>query len=78
MNPMENHDGGINGEGKSVGLKAEFIRRIGIEPDLAEFLTEFTEKPQDFVSMPLDRYREIECRMDAVISSLGRSYRSIR
>ena len=78
MNPMETHDGGINGEGKSVGSKAEFIRRIGIEPDLAEFLTEFTEKPEDFVSMPLDRYREIECRMDAVISSLGRSYRSNR
>lgn len=75
---METQDGGIKGEGKNVDSKAEFIQRIGIEPDLAEFLTEFTKKPEDFVSMPLDRYREIECRMDAVISSLGRSYRSNR
>lgn len=78
MNPMATHDGGNNGERKSVGSKAEFIRRIGIEPDLAEFLTDFTARPEDFVSMPLDRYREIECRMDAVISSLAKSYRSNR
>lgn len=78
MNPMASYDGGTNRERKSVGSKAEFIRSIGIEPDLADFLTDFTANPEDFVSMPLDRYREIEFRMDAVISSLAKSYRSNR
>ena len=75
---MATRDSGIHGERKSAGSKAEFIRRIGIDPDLAEFLTDFTARPEDFVSMSSDRYREIEFRMDAVISSLGRCYRSNR
>ena len=69
---MNTHDGDLNAAKRRAGSKAEFIRSIGIDPDLATFLTNFVEKPEDFVSMSSDRYREIECQMDAVISSLGR------
>ncbi len=54
------------------GTKADFIRRIGIEPDLATFLNEFTARPEIFFSLSLDRCREIESQMDAVLSSLGK------
>lgn len=75
---MNTHDGDLNGAKRRAGSKTEFIRSIGIEPDLAKFLTDFAEKPEDFVSMSSDRYREIESQMDAVISSLGRSCSSKR
>lgn len=52
------------------GTKAHFIRRIGIGPDLARFLTDFTQRPEILSSLSLDRYREIESQMDAILSSL--------
>jgi hypothetical protein len=53
-----------------TGTKADFIRRIGIEADLVTFLNEFTERPEIFFSLSLDRCREIESQMDAVLSCL--------
>jgi hypothetical protein len=52
--------------------KADFIRRIGIGPDLARFLTDFTERPEILSSLPSDKYREFESQIDAIFSSLGK------
>jgi hypothetical protein len=53
--------------------KAEFFRLTGIRPELAEFVTDFVERPEKFISMPAEKRREIEDQMDAIIYSLGRS-----
>mgnify|MGYP003563245975 CR=1 FL=1 len=66
---MENHDLNMNEERRRARSKADFIRRIGIGPDLATSLTDFTERPKILFSLPLDRYREIEYQMDTVLSS---------
>jgi len=73
MQAMESRDEKKNKERMRPGTKADFIRRIGIEPDLATFLNEFTERPEIFFSLSLDRCREIESQMDAIFSSLGKS-----
>jgi hypothetical protein len=70
---MESSDEDEKSERKGLGTKADFIRRIGIEPDLVTFLNEFTERPEIFFSLPLDRYRELESQMDAILYSLGKS-----
>jgi hypothetical protein len=70
---MESNDEDAKAERKMPGAKADFIRRIGIGPDLAKFLNEFTERPEIFFSLPLDRYRELESQMDAILYSLGKS-----
>lgn len=67
---MEHQDPNMNEERRRASSKADFIRRIGIGPDLATLLTEFTESPEILFSLPLDRYREIESQMDAILSSL--------
>ena len=59
----------INDEQKSARSKADFIRLAGIGPELAEFLTEFAEKPDHFYSIPFEKRREIENQMDAILSS---------
>jgi len=66
---MGNHDPNKNEERRRARSKADFIRRIGIGPDLATFLTDFTEMPDILFSLPLDRYREIEYQMDTILSS---------
>jgi fructose 1,6-bisphosphatase len=66
---MQNHDPNKNKVRRRAKSKADFIRRIGIGPDLARFLTDFTERPEILFSLPLDRYREIEYQMDAILSS---------
>ena len=66
---MANRDENINDEKKSARSKADFIRLAGIGPELAEFLTEFVEKPDHFYSIPFERRREIEKQMNAVLSS---------
>jgi hypothetical protein len=53
---------------KSTMSKADFVRSAGIGPELGEFVTNFVEKPEIFFSMPLERRREIESQMDAVLS----------
>jgi hypothetical protein len=64
----------MNEEKKNVRCRADFIRQSGIGPELAEFLTEFVEKPGIFYSMPFERRREIENQMDAVLSSFGKHF----
>ena len=61
----------MNEERKSARSKADFIRLAGIGPELAEFVTEFIEKPDIFYSIPVERRREIENQMDAVLLSFG-------
>jgi hypothetical protein len=69
LNRMENRGQDNNDGKKNAGSKAEFIRLAGIGPELAEFLTEFVEKPDHFYSIPFERRREIENQMDAVLLS---------
>ena len=69
---MANHAENINDEKTSARCKSDFIRLAGIGPELAEFVTEFIEKPEIFYSMPFEKRREIENQMDAVLLSFGR------
>jgi len=69
---MANRGQDINDGKKSAESRVDFIRLAGIGPELAEFLTEFVEKPDKFQSMPLEKRREIENHMDAVIASFGK------
>jgi hypothetical protein len=64
----------MNEEKKSVRCRADFIRQSGIGPELAEFLTEFIDKPEIFYSMPFERRREIENQMDTVLFSFGKLF----
>jgi len=66
---MAIHAEDINDERKSARSKADFIRLAGIGPELAEFLTEFVEKPDHYYSIPFEKRREIENQMDAVLLS---------
>lgn len=66
---MANRAEDLNAEKKSARSKADFIRLAGIGPELAEFLTEFAEKPDNFYSMPFQKRREIENQMDAILLS---------
>jgi hypothetical protein len=56
-------------ERRSVRSKDDFLRMAGIGPELAEFVTEFIEKPENFISMPFEKQREIEKQMDAILFS---------
>lgn len=69
---MEDRDPKKNEETRHASSKADVIRRIGIGPDLARFLTDFTARPEILSSLPSDRYREFESQMDAIFSSLGK------
>jgi hypothetical protein len=69
MYDMENHDLKMNEKIRLARSKADFIRRIGIGPDLATFLTDFTERPEILSSLPSDRYCEFESQMDTILSS---------
>ncbi len=64
----------MNEEKKSVRCRADFIRQSGIGSELAEFLTEFIDKPEIFNSMPFERRREIENQMDTVLLSFGKHF----
>jgi hypothetical protein len=66
---MENRGQDNNDGKKNAGSKADFILLAGIGPELAEFLTEFAEKPGHFYSIPFEKRREIENQMDAVLLS---------
>jgi hypothetical protein len=59
----------MNEDRKIARSKAEFIRLTGIGLELAEFVTEFDEKPDNFISMPFEMRCEIETQMDAILSS---------
>jgi len=66
---MAKYSEDINDKKKIARSKADFIRLAGIGPELAEFLTEFVEKPDHYNSIPFERRREIENQMDAVLMS---------
>jgi len=78
--PTNNATGGKNNmvkpgentkdKAKPATSRADFIRLAGIGPELAEFVTNFTERPEIFFLMSTERRREIENQMDAIISSL--------
>ena len=59
----------MNDQGKTVLSQVDFFRLAGIGPELAEFVTEFIERPEIFFSMPFEKRCEIENQMDAVLSS---------
>jgi hypothetical protein len=61
----------MNNQRKTAMSKLDFIGLAGIGPELAEFVTEFMEKPETLFSIPLERRREIENQMDAILSSFG-------
>jgi superfamily I DNA and RNA helicase len=69
MNYMTKHGENMDEDRNSARSKAEFIRLAGIGPELAEFVTEFIENPENFFSMPFERRREIENQIDAILSS---------
>jgi superfamily I DNA and RNA helicase len=71
MNDMAKHAENMNEERKSARSKADFIRLAGIGPELAEFVTEFVEKPDNFTSMTFKKRCEIEKQIDAILSSFG-------
>jgi hypothetical protein len=56
-------------EKKSAKCKADFLKMAGIKPELVQFVTEFIEKPENFISMPFEKQREIEKQMDAILFS---------
>jgi hypothetical protein len=69
---MAKHGEEMNEETSSARSKADFIRLAGIGSDLAEFVNEFIEKPENFISMTFEQRRDIEIQMDAILSSFGR------
>jgi hypothetical protein len=72
MNDMAKHGEEMNEERKSARSRDHFIKLSGIGLELAEFVTEFIEKPEIFYSMPFEKRRQIENQMDEVLSSFGR------
>jgi hypothetical protein len=58
-------------EGKTAMYRADFIGLTGIGPELAEFVTDFIEKPETFFSMSFEKRCVIENQMDAILSSFG-------
>jgi hypothetical protein len=73
MNHITRYGEGMNEDRKGARSKADFLRLAGIEPELADFVTEFVEKPQTFRSISLERCREIENQMDRIFSLFGKS-----
>jgi hypothetical protein len=61
----------MNDQGKTVLSQVDFIRLAGIGPELAEFVTEFIERPEIVFSMPFEKRCKIENQMDAILSSFG-------
>jgi len=58
-------------ERMGAGSKAEFVRLAGIGPELAAFVTDLIDKPENFYSIPFERRRDIEHQMDAILSWFG-------
>ena len=67
---MSTSDGVPKGRRQSVKTQADFFLAVGIRPELAEFVTEFVEKPEIFFSLSAQRQCEIEAQLDAVLALL--------
>jgi hypothetical protein len=61
----------LSDQGKTAMSKNDFIGLAGIGPELAEFVTEFIERPETFFSVSFEKRCEIENQMDAILSSFG-------
>jgi hypothetical protein len=61
----------LNGERRSARSKADFIRWAGIGPELAEFVNAFIEDSGSFDTLPLEKRRDIESQMDAILSMVS-------
>ena len=61
----------LDGERRSARSKADFIRWAGIGPELAEFVNAFIEDSGSFDTLPLEKRRDIESQMDAVLSMVS-------
>jgi hypothetical protein len=70
-NTMSRSDGVSKGRRQIVRTQADFFLLLGIKPQLADFVTEFVEKPEIFFSLSTQRQREIEAQLDAVLALLG-------
>jgi hypothetical protein len=68
LNRTGKHGDDMNEKTESAKSKDDFIRLAGIGPELAEFLSDFIEKPENFFSISLERRRKIETQMDAILS----------
>ena len=49
----------------------EFFDIAGISPELKEFVNDFIQKPEIVETLSIERRREIEAQMDAVLSLFG-------
>jgi predicted flap endonuclease-1-like 5' DNA nuclease len=58
-------------EAMNTRSKDDFMRLAGIGPELAAFVTEFVEKPDDLASISFKKLRDLENQMDAILSSFG-------
>ena len=67
---MSKSDGVSKGRRPSVRTQADFFLLLGIKPELADFVTEFVEKPEIFFSLSTQRQREIEAQLDEVLALL--------
>jgi hypothetical protein len=61
----------MNPKRRSAKSQADFFRWAGIGPELAEFVTAFLENPAHFDGMPLEKRRDIENQMDAILSRVS-------
>lgn len=73
MNYMAERGNDMSEVRKSAKSKAEFLRLAGIGPELAEFVTDFVGQAEAFWSISLERRREIENKMDVILSLFGKS-----
>jgi hypothetical protein len=68
---MQKPGNDLSGQGKTAMSNADFIGLAGIGPELAEFVTDFIERPETFFSMSFEKRCVIENQMDAILSSFG-------
>jgi hypothetical protein len=61
----------LTDKGTTAMSQTDFMGLSGFGPELAQFVTEFVEKPEMYFSMSFERRCEIEKQMDAILSSFG-------
>jgi hypothetical protein len=61
----------MNQTGKSAESRTDFIALSGIGTELADFLEAFVQSPERYIALTVEERREIEDRMDAILSSFG-------
>jgi hypothetical protein len=61
----------MNRTGKSARSRTDFIASCGIGTELADFLDEFVQSPERYIALTDEERRQIESRMDAILSSFG-------